>query len=165
MKQSISPEHRELTHSMAHYLLSIHKLRETSGSARVTDIANEMKLTKGSVSVAIGNLKNKALVEDDESGKGVQLSASGHKVVHKVLSSRTLLYYFLKDFLKVTEDKAHSDSCHMEHLMSDETSHNLFMFMKSLLRLKEMRFRTSLDLEKYTTLREFESDQLGDTHL
>ncbi len=39
----------ELTHSMAHYLLTIHKLKEEKGYARVTDIAKELGLTKGSV--------------------------------------------------------------------------------------------------------------------
>jgi Mn-dependent DtxR family transcriptional regulator len=47
----------DLTHSMVHYLLAIHKLKEAKGYARVTDIAHEMGLTKGSVSTALTNLK------------------------------------------------------------------------------------------------------------
>ena len=42
----------ELSHSMAHYLLTIHKLKESKGYARVTDIAKDLGLTKGSVSTA-----------------------------------------------------------------------------------------------------------------
>ena len=49
----------ELTHSMAHYLLTIHKLKEEKGYARVTDIAKDLGLTKGSVSTALTNLKKK----------------------------------------------------------------------------------------------------------
>ena len=49
----------ELTHSMAHYLLTIHKLKEEKGYARVTDIAKELGLTKGSVSTALNNLKKR----------------------------------------------------------------------------------------------------------
>ena len=42
-KASISHTNEsELTHSMAHYLLTIHKLREEKGYARVTDIAKEL---------------------------------------------------------------------------------------------------------------------------
>ena len=51
----------ELSHSMTHYLLTIHKLKEDRGFARVTDIARELNLTKGSVSTAINNLKRKIL--------------------------------------------------------------------------------------------------------
>ena len=57
-KQTHSPE-SDLSHSMTHYLLTIHKLKEDRGFARVTDIARELNLTKGSVSTAINNLKKK----------------------------------------------------------------------------------------------------------
>jgi DtxR family Mn-dependent transcriptional regulator len=117
----------ELTHSMAHYLLTIHKLKEEKGYARVTDIARDMGLTKGSVSTALNNLKKRELVEEDES-KFLSLSDSGHDEVHAILTSRTLLYYFLKDVLGVEEDTAHNDSCLMEHLLSQETRLQFFNF-------------------------------------
>ena len=75
----------ELTHSMAHYLLTIHKLREEKGYARVTDIAKDLGLTKGSVSTALGNLKKKDLVVEDEN-KFLSLSKVGHDEVHRMLS-------------------------------------------------------------------------------
>ena len=37
---------KDLSHSMTHYLLTIHKLKEQRGFARVTDIARELGLTK-----------------------------------------------------------------------------------------------------------------------
>ncbi len=110
----------ELTHSMAHYLLTIHKLKEEKGYARVTDIAKELGLTKGSVSTALNNLKKRELVVEDES-KFLSLSKLGHDEVHRILSVRTLMYYFMKDILKVDDDVAHKDSCLVEHLLSDET--------------------------------------------
>ena len=106
----------EITHSMAHYLLTIHKLKEDKGYARVTDIAKELGLTKGSVSTALNNLKKRNLVVEDES-KFLALSESGHDEVHKILSTRTLFYYFLKDILKVDDKIAHKDSCLVEHLI------------------------------------------------
>ena len=36
----------ELTHSMAHYLLTIHKLKEEKGYARVTDIAKSLRFQR-----------------------------------------------------------------------------------------------------------------------
>ena len=156
----------DLTHSMVHYLLAIHKLKESKGYARVTDIAHEMGLTKGSVSTALTNLKKRELVLEDES-KFLSLSSSGHEAVHGILSSRTLLYYFLKDIIGVTEDPAHRDSCLMEHLMSGDTREQFFNFMKTLCsaEIKKSQFTTSFDFSKFEHQHDFEEIQKGDTYL
>lgn len=166
-KPSIQHTHdNDLTHSMAHYLLAIHKLKETKGYARVTDIALEMGLTKGSVSTALTNLKKRELVLEDES-KFLSLSPTGHEAVHGILSSRTLLYYFLKDIIGVEEEVAHKDSCLMEHLMSAETRERFFNFMKALCSddVKNMNFSTSFDFSQFEHQHEFEKIQKGDTYL
>lgn len=156
----------DLTHSMVHYLLAIHKLKETKGYARVTDIANEMGLTKGSVSTALNNLKKRELVTEDES-KFLSLSETGHHAVHDILSSRTLLYYFLKDIVGVSEETAHKDSCLMEHLMSEEARNKLFKFMQDLSSgdVKKMHYETSFDFTQFDKAEEFFDLQKGDTYL
>lgn len=156
----------DLTHSMVHYLLAIHKLKESKGYARVTDIANEMGLTKGSVSTALNNLKKKKLVVEDES-KFLSLSDSGHNAVHEILSSRTLLFYFLKDILGVSKEVAHRDSCLMEHLISEETRDKFFGFMKSLCsgETKNINFTTSFNFDQFDHPEEFIDIQKGDTYL
>lgn len=154
----------ELTHSMVHYLLTIHKLKEINGYARVTDIAKDMNLTKGSVSTALNNLKKKELVLEDDS-KFLSLSQTGHDEVHAILSNRTLLYYFLKDFVGVSEDSSHKDSCLMEHLLSEETREKLFKFMKSLSENKSVKLNTELDLTKFNNAEEFAEAQEGDSYL
>jgi len=165
---------QDLSHSMVHYLLTIHKLREEKGYARVTDIANELKLTKGSVSTAINNLKKKDLVCVKEDNKFLFLSDSGHDQVHKILSTRTLLFYFLKDFVGVKSDVAQQDSCQIEHLFSEETQTKLFSFMKSLAcdcgtthktENSSTLFKTTLDLCKFKSQEDFINSQTGDSHL
>lgn len=166
-KPSIQHTHdNDLTHSMVHYLLAIHKLKESKGYARVTDIAHEMGLTKGSVSTALTNLKKRDLVIEDES-KFLSLSASGHEAVHGILSSRTLLFYFLKDIIGVDEEIAHKDSCLMEHLMSAESREKFFNFMKVLCsdEVKAMNFSTGFDFSKFEHQHDFEEIQKGDTYL
>ncbi|EQC50773.1 metal-dependent transcriptional regulator [Bacteriovorax sp. DB6_IX] len=166
----------ELSHSMVHYLLTIHKLREDRGYARVTDIARDLGLTKGSVSTALNNLKKKGLVKEEEDTKFLLLTEEGHDEVHRILSSRTLLYYFLKDFVGVDEDVAAHDSCMMEHLMSPETSVKFFEFMKNLAcscddlnkqgKLPEgFNFKTTLDLCEFKSAEEFMEGQKGDKYL
>ena len=150
----------ELTHSMVHYLLAIHKLKEDHGYARITDIAKEMGLTKGSVSISVNNLKKRNLVVEDEN-KFLSLSDEGHSEVHGILSSRTLLYYLLKDVMGVSDKVAHKDSCLMEHLLSDESRDKLFKFMKS----EDLHEKVSIDLDKFDSPDDFIEHQKGDSYL
>ena len=158
---SVITQERDLSHSMAHYLLTIHKLKEGKGYARVTDIAKDLGRTKGSVSIALCNLKKRELVQEERDSKFLSLSEKGHREVHNILSSRTLLYYFLKDFLGVDESFAQSDSCLMEHLMSCQTREKLFEFMKRL----SKDVQGSLDFQRYEDYEQFLEDQKGDTYL
>ena len=161
----------DLSHSMTHYLLTIHKLKEERGFARVTDIARELGLTKGSVSTAINNLKKKGLVSEEEDCKFLVLTDNGHDEVHKILSTRTLMYYFLKDFIGVSKKVADKDSCEMEHLMSQESIEKLFKFMKSLSSdsvdknklLKNIS--PSIDLTMFNSPQDFIDQQKGDKYL
>jgi DtxR family Mn-dependent transcriptional regulator len=155
--QKIQHTHdHELTHSMVHYLLAIHKLKDLNGYARVTDIAKYLNLTKGSVSTALSNLKKKKLVVEDDA-RFLSLSDLGHAEVHSVLTTRTLLYYFFKDVLGLSEEVSHKDSCLMEHLMSDETRDKLFTFLQNQ--------KLSFNLKDYKSFNDFLEDQKGDTYL
>lgn len=155
----------ELTHSMAHYLLTIHKLKEEKGYARVTDIAKELGLTKGSVSTALNNLKKKSLVEEDEN-KFLSLSKVGHDEVHHMLSIRTLMFYFLKDILDVDDETAHKDSCLVEHLLSEDTRKKLFAFMQTVAKNpSSLKLRTDLRLNEFDSHQEFLAAQKGDKYL
>ncbi len=166
----------DLSHSMVHYLLTIHKLKENRGFARVTDIAKDLELTKGSVSTMLNNLKKKGLIQEEDECKFVVLTELGHEEVHRILSSRTLLFYFLRDFVGVDEKTAEYDSCQMEHLMSPKTSEHFFNFMKTLACTcedlekkgqlpKSFQFKTTLDLCAYSTADDFVHNQKGDSHL
>ena len=155
----------ELTHSMAHYLLTIHKLKEEKGYARVTDIAKELGLTKGSVSTALNNLKKRDLVLEDES-KFLSLSKSGHDEVHRILSVRTLMYYFLKDVLNVEDAIAHKDSCLVEHLLSNETRKGLFTFMQKIAKENSsIKLNTELEIESFESHQDFLAAQKGEKYL
>ena len=172
MDNSKSHNHEnEISHAMVHYLLTIHKLKENRGFARVTDIARDLNLTKGSVSTALNNLKKKGLVEEEADCKFLILTEKGHDEVHRILSSRTLLYYFLKDFVGVDEQVAEEDACAMEHLMSAETSAHFFEFMKKLSCLCEedgqgnSDFKSTLNLCDFSSIDDFIESQEGDRQL
>ena len=128
-----------------------------------------MGLTKGSVSIALNGLRRRQLIADEEDSKFFCLTEEGHREVHHILSSRTLLYYFLRDFLKVDEELSHKDSCLMEHLMSSETREKLFEFMKILSSEgregEELDIKSGLDFSRYEDYASFLEDQKGDTYL
>ena len=157
---------QDITHSVAHYILTIHRLREVKGYARVTDVARELNITKGSVSTAMNSLKKRELVEEEQGAKFILLTKQGHDLVHQILSSRVLLYYFLKDILGVSKDVAHHESCEMEHLLSMETQKKLFSFLQILLKGDQQKLskilskiESDLELTRYKSFDNFVETQ------
>jgi DtxR family transcriptional regulator, Mn-dependent transcriptional regulator len=123
-------EANELTHSAAHHLLAIHELGpQYGGWARVSDIARELGITRGSVSINLRGLKKRELVETDEHHM-VKLSAEGEKFVAGLLAKKQALRDFLQEVIGVTETQAEIDSCKIEHLVSEETLERLNDFLE-----------------------------------
>lgn len=148
----------ELTHSATHYLSAIHKLQEEHGYARMVDIAKLLKFSRGSVSIAIKNLKKKNLITENKNGFLI-LSKNSHKKVHEVLANKTLLYYFLTHFLGVNKKTAESDSCLMEHILSTESQKKLFIYIKKINKdqpsLKNSKNLAPSPVEGYNNLNSF----------
>lgn len=126
-------EANELTHSAAHHLQTIHELGlEYGGWARVSDIARELGITRGSVSINLRALKKRGLVDTDEH-RMVKLSAAGFKTVHAVMAKKAAVKTFLTDVLGLSEPQAEIDSCKIEHLISQSTGEQLLRFMRFLI--------------------------------
>jgi DtxR family Mn-dependent transcriptional regulator len=122
---------QEVSHSMAHYLTSIQDLHERRGYARVSDVARELQLTKGSVSIQIKHLKEKGFVNEDEN-RFLHLTASGEAVARDVCYNRQVLFQFLNRVLGVQTEKAETDACKIEHLLSRETSRQILVLVQFL---------------------------------
>jgi Mn-dependent DtxR family transcriptional regulator len=125
-------EANELTHSAAHHLLAIHAVGSKYGGwARVSDIARQLDVTRGSVSINLRALKKRGWVKTDEHHM-VALSPGGTKIVQVILAKRVVVKAFLVNVLGVPEPQAEIDSCKVEHLLSDESGHRLVQFMRFL---------------------------------
>lgn len=118
-----------LTHSAAHYLMTIHELLQTQGYARVTDIAKQLNITRGSCSISLKPLKKRGLVIEDHN-KFLLLSEEGKRLALIVEKNDELLEKFMKDVLGVNPDQAEVDACKIEHLLSIETSIKLCSFIE-----------------------------------
>ena len=122
-------EANELTHSAAHHLLAIGELgAQYGGWARVSDIARQLAITRGSVSINLRTLKKRGYIVTDEH-RMVKLSTKGLEIVHAVQARKAAFKTFLTDVLGVEEHQAEIDSCKIEHLISDETSERLAAFV------------------------------------
>ncbi|RMD83998.1 MAG: metal-dependent transcriptional regulator, partial [Candidatus Dadabacteria bacterium] len=117
-------EENRITHSAAHHLLAIMKLREERGYARVTDVARFLGITTGSASTNLKGLKQKGFVREDEN-KFLVLSEKGEQLIKAVDARRKIFKKFLTDFLGVEDEQAEVDACKTEHLLSHEKEKKL----------------------------------------
>ena len=124
-------EENQLTHSAAHYLMTIHELLDAHGYARVTDIAKRLNITRGSCSISLKPLKKRGLVIEDQN-KFLSLSAEGKRLSMIVERNDELLETFFRDVLGVDPDQAEVDACKIEHLLSIESSVKLASFIELL---------------------------------
>ncbi len=124
-------EENQLTHSAAHYLMTINHLIRDQGYARVTDIAKHLNITRGSCSISLKPLKRRKLVVEDEN-KFLQLSEEGKRLAELVERNDKLLETLFRDVLGVDKEQAEIDACKIEHLLSLETSVKLSRYLDAL---------------------------------
>ncbi len=126
-------EANELTHSAAHHLLAILACgAEYGGWARVSDIARQLGITRGSVSINLRPLKKRGLVVTD-AHRMVKLSPEGLSIAQRVLAKKATVRAFLAEVLGVPPEQAEIDSCKVEHLISHPTSERLLQFVQFVL--------------------------------
>lgn len=123
-------EDNALTHSAAHYLMTIKELLELQGYARVTDIAKRLNITRGSCSISLKALKKRGYVVEDEN-RFLRLSPEGMRLAEMVERNDELLEKFFKNVLGVDPDQAEVDACKIEHLLSIESSIRLESFIRT----------------------------------
>ncbi len=120
-----------ITHSAAHHLMAIDALISKLGYARVSDIARQLNITRGSVSISLRPLKKAGLVDQDEN-RHVRLSETGQALVEAVKTKRQLLQRLLSEVLGVKPEQAEIDACKLEHLVSNATAQRVLSFLRFL---------------------------------
>jgi DtxR family Mn-dependent transcriptional regulator len=120
-----------ITHSAAHHLMAIDDLVGTLGYARVSDVARQLNITRGSVSISLRPLKKAGLVEQDEN-RHLRLSERGRALVAAIKTKRHLMQRLLAEILGVEDAQAEIDACKLEHLVSNQTAQRLLSFLHFL---------------------------------
>lgn len=92
---------------------------QRQGYVRSIDIANELEVSKPSVSVAMKNLRENGYILMDADGH-ITLTEKGKQIADTMYERHTLLSQWLVA-LGVNEETAVQDACKMEHVLSVES--------------------------------------------
>ena len=109
----------QILKSSEDYLEAMLMMREQHGYIRSVDIANELNVTKPSVSYATKRLRESGYITMDKDGL-ISLTPEGMAIAARIYERhRTLTAFFM--YLGVSEEVAREDACKVEHDLSEET--------------------------------------------
>ena len=101
------------------YLEAILMIHERQGYVRSTDVAEQLGISKPSVSNATKRLRESEYLTTDPAGMLV-LTASGMEIASQIYARhRALTDFFIR--IGVSPEQAREDACKMEHDISQET--------------------------------------------
>lgn len=101
------------------YLEAMLMMKERHGYIRSIDIANELNVTKPSVSYATKRLRQNGYITMDQDGL-ITLTDAGMAIASRVYERhKTLSAFFM--YLGVDEETAREDACKVEHDLSQTT--------------------------------------------
>ncbi len=124
-------EDNELSHSEAHYLLSIYSLSKKSGDGLIAaDLSRELGVSRNAVSLQLKRLSAKRLTKTTSGN--ITLTRKGVSTVERVANKRQTMIVFFSEVLGLDRKIASQDSCKIEHLLSDDTGEALLSFVKFL---------------------------------
>ena len=109
------------------YLETILILKNKMPLVRAIDVANEMKFSKPSVSIALKKLKEKGLITVDSQTGNINFTKDGLNIATNVLDKHRVISSFLIS-LGVSENVALEDACKLEQDLSEESFSKLKLF-------------------------------------
>ena len=110
---------RGIGKSSEDYLESMLKLREENGYIRAVDVAEDLGVSKPSVSIAVKHLRQDGYIELNHSNF-IFLTESGEEIAQKIYTRHKTLTKFFTS-LGVDPKIAAEDACLIEHDISEET--------------------------------------------
>ena len=107
----------KIQESQENYLETILILQNKKGYVRSIDVANELSVTKPSVSVAMKKFREDGYIIVDKEGL-ITLTEKGHDIANRMYERHHIIAKTLM-LLGVDEITAYEDSCKIEHHISD----------------------------------------------
>lgn len=119
--------HMKIQESGEDYLESILKIEREKGVVRSIDVANDLHVSKPSVSRAIHILEERGFITIQ--GSHLLLSEEGRAIAEKIYERHLLFTEFLMR-IGVNAKVAAEDACRIEHTLSDESYAALKRFIE-----------------------------------
>ena len=119
---------QRLSKSMEDYLETVLILSRMNGEARISDIAEQLNISKPSVTEAIDKLSEEGYV-NKEKYRPVSLTAEGKKLAEQVFCKHNILKQFLINVVGVEPEVAEDDACKIEHVVSDDTMERIYAIL------------------------------------
>ena len=119
----------KIKESAENYLETILMLKKEKGYVRSIDIANDLGVTKPSVSVAMKAFREEGYITVDETG-GITLTEKGMEIANKVYEKHEIIAKALMA-IGVSEKTAYEDSGKIEHDISNETFEKLKKYLEN----------------------------------
>ena len=107
----------KIKESAENYLEAILMLKNKNGHVRSIDIANQLRFTKPSVSVAMKAFREEGYITVETDGT-ISLTKKGLEIAERIYERHQIIAKALIA-LGVDEETAYEDSCKMEHDISD----------------------------------------------
>lgn len=119
----------EIRQSAEDYLEAILMIKEKKGYVRSIDVANQLNVSKPSVSYATKRLRENGYITFNEDGM-ISLTDSGMEIADKIYTRHKVLTDIFRK-LGVSDEVAAEDACKIEHDLSPETFDALCKYAKS----------------------------------
>lgn len=113
--------------SAENYLETIFMLNRQKGYARSIDVANELGVSKPSVSVAMKHFREEGYIKIEEDG-ALKLTLKGQEIAERVYERHQVIARALIA-LGVDEETAYEDSCKIEHDISEISFNKIKEFL------------------------------------
>jgi len=121
----------ELSASLEDYLEAILQLERTSRVARVSEIAERLRVSRPSVTGALKNLSSRGLVAHVRYGHAT-LTPAGQEIAIDVERRHLAILDFLTEVLSIPREKAESTACRLEHVLEPEILAHFVSYAESL---------------------------------
>ena len=110
-------ESEAVSPTVEEYLEAVYRLEEKGGVAKTSDLAEQLKVTLGTITNTIESLEKQKLIVHHPY-KGVKLTDKGRKIALDVIRRHRLSERLLTDVLKLDWSKAHDAACKLEHVFA-----------------------------------------------
>ena len=114
-----------VTSRLEDYLEALFHLETTGGKQTVTALAENLKLTKGTIATVVKKMAEQGLVLHESYG-AIRLTPKGREIGWRVYMKHERLTAFFRDLLGVDAEKSEEIACLIEHHLDGSAANRFF---------------------------------------